>query len=65
LSTPARRKWSRWILVTAALAASQVYFLVLPDRAHPPTIVALEYIFLACAVIGLIGSIMMFLRRET
>lgn len=64
MSTPARRKWSRWILITTALAASQIYFLTAPSNAHPEPVFAMEYLFLACALIGLIGSIMMFLRSN-
>ena len=64
MSTPARRKWSRWILLTTALAASQIYFLSAPGNAHPQPVFAMEYLFLACAVIGLMGSIMMYWRSD-
>jgi hypothetical protein len=51
--------------VTTALAASQIYFLSAPGNAHPETVFAMEYLFLACALVGLVGSIMMFLRSKS
>jgi hypothetical protein len=63
LSTPGRKKWAVWIVATAAVALLQIYFLI--GRLNQPASVArLEWIFLACAVVGLIGSLVMLTRKE-
>jgi hypothetical protein len=53
-----------WIFATAIVALSQIYFLLNPLARQPASVAHLEMIFLGCALIGLIGSIIMLVRRE-
>lgn len=50
--------------MTTALAASQIYLLSEPVDAHPAPLFAMEWLFLGCGLIGLVGSIMMFVRSK-
>lgn len=53
-----------WIFATAVLTLFQVYFLLHPLANQPASVARLELIFLCCALSGLIGSIIMLVRRE-
>ncbi|MDI3469133.1 MAG: hypothetical protein OJF62_001196 [Pseudolabrys sp.] len=53
-----------WIFATAILVLLQVYFLLHPLANQPASVARLEMLFLGCALSGLIGAIIMLVRRE-
>jgi hypothetical protein len=57
-------KWPRVMLMSAATSAWLIYDICTATEAPSQAVAILQYFLLACAVIGLVGSLLMFAAQE-
>ena len=50
-------KWGKWALINAAVAAWVVYDMTTATEVPRQAVMILQYVLLACALIGLAGSV--------
>jgi hypothetical protein len=57
-------KWGLWILVNAAVAGWLVYDMATASEEPSQALAILQYVLLACAVVGLVGSTIKYLSAK-
>ncbi len=57
-------RWPRVMLMSAATSVLLIYAIASATEAPSPALAALQYVFLAGALLGLMGSLVMYARQK-
>ncbi|MBI5264976.1 MAG: hypothetical protein HY852_24540 [Bradyrhizobium sp.] len=58
------QRWQKLMLMSAASSALLIYEITTATEATSQALAVLQYGFLACALIGLVGSLVMYVQQE-
>jgi hypothetical protein len=56
-------KWGKWALINAAVAVWIVYDITTATEAPRQAVLILQYVLLACALLGLAGSVVKYMSE--